>query len=796
MNVTYFPNTKQVYGLFLGYSSAEDVTDMETRLHRNKDYIHNPFVLISAFLELEQKHRFAQVDHMVDALETKIEEGHHIFQHRRGHRRSPAENMQDTFYYLYTRVGTLRTQLNVWKSQLAKLLDCKSLHTIAPLPAAAGFMIQPEDYIKDVQESFEGSIMRCENVLQSMSLAFQKVCTQSRFFFSDPKSRILLLGSFFSFVELADIARNDANVAISDAKQMKAIAVLTMVFLPATAVAMIVSIITAWNILQHLSSYNQGADCLGLTSPWLLQHDDQCITIGLPIGFQDSRQSIPSLRPPGPRLKRPLQRANSPQLGAPCPERPWAAMVAGSGGVDGPAICPDGNGARGCAVEPGLWRGRRWAGGWMGGRLSATHNMARDNLSIVLAERPKADIIPGETFNQKTTKAPSPSDLQDGQILVENLYLSLDPAMRGWVNDKRSYLPPVQIGETMRGACACRVLASRSAQAKEGDFVVGFSGWTEFAILPEGRFEPASNYPSVTEPQDLLSALGMTGLTAWWGMTQIGEPKPGELVVVSGAAGATGSVAGQIAKIKGARVVGICGSEDKCKWLTEELGFDVALNYKAADFKETFKEATKDFIDVYYDNVGGEILDMCLLRAKEHARFVECGNVSQYNSPNPQGPKNFSNIVAMRIRCQGFIVFDHADSYPKARKELAQWIAEGKLKKNETIIKGGLKNAEQGLVDLYKGVNTGKLLVEIKSPNDSPSKLHERTTRRFTEMTALMQGIQKPKDVFIPATRGGPSSKTEATTTTYAYHHRLTTTHPRGPGSRPSRSHLVASQNS
>ncbi|KAF4976774.1 hypothetical protein FZEAL_6607 [Fusarium zealandicum] len=361
--------------------------------------------------------------------------------------------------------------------------------------------------------------------------------------------------------------------------------------------------------------------------------------------------------------------------------------------------------------------------------------MARDNLSIVLNERPTSDIIPGQTFTQKTTSAPTPADLQDGQILVETLYLSLDPAMRGWLRDARSYLPPVQIGETMRGGCACRVLASKSKQAKEGDVVSGYPGWTQFAILSEGRFEPTALFPGVQEPQDLLSALGATSLTAWVGMTQIGEPKEGELVVVSGAAGATGSVAGQIAKLKGARVVGICGSDDKCRWLTEELGFDAALNYKGEDFKKQFNEATKGYIDVYYDNVGGDILDMCLMRAKEHARFVICGGVSQYNSAKPQGPRAFSQVITMRIKMQGFIVLDHQKDFAKARAELSQWIADGKLKKSETIVKGGLKIAEQALVDLYKGINTGtsiqchygnddcKLIVEIKDPNESPSKL-------------------------------------------------------------------------
>lgn len=275
----------------------------------------------------------------------------------------------------------------------------------------------------------------------------------------------------------------------------------------------------------------------------------------------------------------------------------------------------------------------------------------------------------------------------------------------------------------MRGVTASRVIASRSKLAAEGDYVYASTGWTQYAILPDGQFEPASQYPGLKEPQDMLSALGLTGITAWWGITQIGDPKPGELVVVSGAAGATGSIAGQIAKIKGARVVGICGSDDKCQWLTQELGFDVGLNYKAADFKQKFKEATKSYIDVYFDNVGGDILDMCLARAKERARFIECGVISQYNTSNPRGIQNMGQVVSMRIRMEGFIVFDHREHFPKARAELGKWLTEGKLKKGETIIKGGLKVADQALVDLYRGVNTGKLLVEVKNHNETPSKL-------------------------------------------------------------------------
>lgn len=275
----------------------------------------------------------------------------------------------------------------------------------------------------------------------------------------------------------------------------------------------------------------------------------------------------------------------------------------------------------------------------------------------------------------------------------------------------------------MNGASASRVLASKSDLVKPGEYVYAATGWQQYKILQAGTFEPASAYPGLRQPQDMLSAMGLTGVTAWYGVTQIGEPKPGETFVVSGAAGATGSVAGQIAKLKGARVVGIAGTDDKCKWLVDELGFDVAINYKSPNFKQQLKDATPNFIDVYYDNVGGEILDAALARAKEHARFVICGVISQYNSSSPPGIKNISQVVSMRIKMQGFIVFDARDRYAEARRDLGTWLAEGKIKKNETIIKGGLEKAEQGLVDLFRGVNQGKLMVEVKNPNETPSKL-------------------------------------------------------------------------
>ena len=210
---------------------------------------------------------------------------------------------------------------------------------------------------------------------------------------------------------------------------------------------------------------------------------------------------------------------------------------------------------------------------------------------------------------------------------------------------------------------------------------------------------------------------GTTGLTAYFGLLNVGQVKKGDFVVVSGAAGATGSVVGQIAKLKGATVLGIAGSDDKCAWL-RELGFDDALNYKDPQFAKKFRAATKSLIDVFFDNVGGEVLDLALSRAKVHSRFVMCGGISQYNTKNPQGPKNYLMIVSMRIRMEGFVVFDFAEQYPKALKELAQWLAEGKIQRKETIVTGGLKEAEQALVDLYGGKNTGKMVVQVKAGGD------------------------------------------------------------------------------
>lgn len=342
--------------------------------------------------------------------------------------------------------------------------------------------------------------------------------------------------------------------------------------------------------------------------------------------------------------------------------------------------------------------------------------------SIHLAERPQAAIIAGKTFTSKQHPVPSASDLKDSEVLFQTLYLSLDPAMRGWLNPTRSYIPPVEIGAVMRGSGIGLIVASKSSKFPVGTYATGMCGWSEYAILKEKHLDPL-DLPEGAVPTDALGVIGMTGLTAYFGLLEVGQVKAGDFVVVSGAAGATGSVVGQIAKIKGAKVLGLAGEDSKVQWLKEELGFDEALNYKDPDFTKKFRAATKDLIDVYFDNVGGEILDLALSRAKPFSRFVQCGAISEYNSKKPQGLKNYMMLISMRIRMQGFVVFDYEHKYAEARKQLAQWLSEGKLKRKETIVPGGIFNAEKALVGLFEGKNTGKTMVEVAKPEDVKSKL-------------------------------------------------------------------------
>ncbi|KAF2831757.1 NAD(P)-binding protein [Ophiobolus disseminans] len=342
--------------------------------------------------------------------------------------------------------------------------------------------------------------------------------------------------------------------------------------------------------------------------------------------------------------------------------------------------------------------------------------------SIHLAERPQANILAGKTFSPKHHDIPTASSLQDGEVLFQTLYLSLDPAMRGWLNPTRSYIPPVAIGAVMRGSGIGLIVASKSSKFPVGTYATGMCGWSEYAVLKEKNVEKL-DLPEGAVPTDALGVLGMTGLTAYFGLLEIGQVKKGDFVVVSGAAGATGSVVGQIAKIMGATVLGLAGEESKVRWLKEELGFDEALNYKDPEFTKKFRDATKGLIDVYFDNVGGEILDLALSRAKPFARFVQCGAISEYNSKKPQGLKNYMMLISMRIRMQGFVVFDFEDKYAEARKQLAQWLSEGKLKRKETIVKGGIGKAEEALVGLFEGKNTGKTMVEVASVEVVKAKL-------------------------------------------------------------------------
>lgn len=268
---------------------------------------------------------------------------------------------------------------------------------------------------------------------------------------------------------------------------------------------------------------------------------------------------------------------------------------------------------------------------------------------IVLHERPTAGIDPSLSSGTfRLRNVPRPDNVPADKVLVRVHYLSLDPAMRQWLSASRSYIAPVKVGAVMRGQSIAQVVAvgrDLTSQFQIGDWVSAYSGWQEYAELSVKEAERIT-IPPGGRPTDALSVLGTTGLTAYFGMTDIGQPRVGDTVVVSGAAGATGMVAGQIAKIKGAkRVIGLAGTQDKCEFLVKELGFDDAVNYKSPDWRKELKAATPEYINVFFDNVGGEILDACLGRAAQNARFVICGAISQYNKAKPQGPASYMNVI-------------------------------------------------------------------------------------------------------------------------------------------------------
>jgi NADPH-dependent curcumin reductase CurA len=332
------------------------------------------------------------------------------------------------------------------------------------------------------------------------------------------------------------------------------------------------------------------------------------------------------------------------------------------------------------------------------------------NHQIRLAARPTG--LPTQA-NWDKTEEPVPT-AAEGHFVVKILYLSLDPAMRGWMNEGKSYVPPVGIGEVMRAGAAGRVIESKNPKFAVGDFVTGMFGVQEYAVS-DGRGVAKVN-TSIAPLQTYLGPLGMPGLTAYFGLLDIGKPKAGDTVVVSGAAGAVGTVVGQIAKIKGCRVVGIAGGPDKCEYIVKELGFDAAIDYKSEDVRKALRAAAPNGVDVYFDNVGGEILDTVLAQINLHARIIICGAISQYNSTTgARGPANYLSLLVNRASMTGMIVFDYASRYAEGGAEMAGWLGEGKLKPREQIAKGGVSAFPDTLLMLFRGENTGKLVLEIAS---------------------------------------------------------------------------------
>jgi NADPH-dependent curcumin reductase len=333
--------------------------------------------------------------------------------------------------------------------------------------------------------------------------------------------------------------------------------------------------------------------------------------------------------------------------------------------------------------------------------------METTNRQIRLAARPNG--LPKDSDWEHTTEPVR--DPGDGEILVQTLYLSLDPAMRGWMNEGRSYIPPVELGEVMRAGAVGKVLASNHDGFAEGDHVTGAFGVQEFPTVDAGSALKID--PDAAPLPAYLGALGMTGMTAYFGRLDVGEMKEGDTVVVSGAAGAVGSVTGQIARINGARVIGIAGGEEKCRWLTDDLGFDAAIDYKSEDVGRALRKHAPDGVNVYFDNVGGEILDTVLVGLARGARVVICGAISQYNEGAMRGPSNYMMLLVTRSKMQGFVVFDYASRYGEAAQKLAEWLRSGELQAREDVVEGGVDAFPETLLKLFRGENVGKLVLKV-----------------------------------------------------------------------------------
>jgi NADPH-dependent curcumin reductase len=335
--------------------------------------------------------------------------------------------------------------------------------------------------------------------------------------------------------------------------------------------------------------------------------------------------------------------------------------------------------------------------------------MTTTNRQFILRSRPKGLLAPGDL---QLEEAPIPT-LTEGQALARVRYLSIDPTMRMWMADVPLYMPPVALGDVMRSFGFAEIVESRHAQFKKGDKVVGLTGLQDYVLIDgtaKNFFQKVPPVPFVSDTL-FLSVLGITGLTAYFGMTEIAKPQQGETLIVSAAAGATGSVAGQIGKIHGCRVVGIAGTDEKCKWITTELGFDAAVNYKHPDWKQHLADATPKGIDINFENVGGEVMHAVLQRMNLHGRVVLCGLISGYTKEDP-ALASFSTVLLKRLRVQGFIVIDYASRFTEAATQLGKWKMFGKLKDRETIVEG-LEKAPDAINMLFTGANIGKLMVKV-----------------------------------------------------------------------------------
>ncbi|VTU19619.1 Putative NADP-dependent oxidoreductase YfmJ [Variovorax sp. PBS-H4] len=338
------------------------------------------------------------------------------------------------------------------------------------------------------------------------------------------------------------------------------------------------------------------------------------------------------------------------------------------------------------------------------------------NRQVRLAKRPEGAAT-RDNWQFTTEPVGEPAE---GGVLVKTLSLSLDPAMRGWMNEGKSYIPPVEIGAVMRAGGVGRVIATRDPAFAVGDTVYGSLGVQEYILIPQEEVKRTGltkidlNAGTITQ---WLNVLGMPGMTGYFGLMDIGQPKPGETVVVSGAAGAVGQTVGQLAKIKGCRAVGIAGGPEKCDWVVKELGFDACIDYKAGPsaVRDGLKAHCPKGIDIYFDNVGGEILDAALARLARGARIIICGAISQYNNANSapaQGPKNYLSLLVNRARMQGMVVFDYADRYHVAVAEMATYLKDGRMKSREDVVEG-IDTFPEALTRLFTGQNFGKLVLQV-----------------------------------------------------------------------------------